>query len=130
MALQRLFYRLGCVGLASLFVLGALNKIVGYTDMRIRMAEAGLEPAGLLLPIVIALEGIGGLLVACGVRYAWLAAGALALHTLATNAVFHRFWELSGEIAALELSLFFKNVSIAGALVAIAAVEWHKAPSA
>ncbi|MEO1487817.1 MAG: hypothetical protein AAFR88_00055 [Pseudomonadota bacterium] len=32
----------------------------------------------------------------------WPYGGALALHTLATNAAFHRIWELSGTFAAVE----------------------------
>ncbi|MEL6921898.1 MAG: hypothetical protein AAFO77_12930, partial [Pseudomonadota bacterium] len=45
---------------------------------------------------------------------------ALAAFTIATNLVFHDFWNMTGDIAAMELSLFFKNVSIAGALLLVA----------
>jgi len=67
-----------------------------------------------------------GLALALGTRFAWVAAVMLALFTLATNALFHRFWELSGEIATLELSLFFKNVAIAGGLLALAGIEKNR----
>jgi putative oxidoreductase len=123
---SRIAYRVGCIGLASLFVLGALNKVSQFEITRATMSDVGLEPAGILLPLVIALEAIGGVMVATGLRLAWLAASALALFTMATNVIFHRFWELSGEIAALELSLFFKNIAIAGALIAVAAIEWQR----
>jgi putative oxidoreductase len=72
------------------------------------------------LPATIVLELVYGLMVAAGIRGHRSAAGALALFTLATNAVYHRFWELEGAMAALEQSLFFKNVAIAGALLFVA----------
>jgi len=81
------------------------------------MVDVGLAPAALLLPATILLELIGGLSVAYGRRPAIYAAPALFAFTLATNLWFHRFWELEGEIATLELSLFFKNIAIAGALL-------------
>ena len=111
----------GRIGLASLFLLGGINKILTFDTTLARMAEAGLHPAALLLPCVIAMELIGGALVAYGRWAASLAALALALFTLATNVYFHDFWNMQGDLAALELSLFFKNVAIAGALLFYAA---------
>ncbi|MEO0440428.1 MAG: DoxX family protein [Pseudomonadota bacterium] len=110
----------GRVGLASLFLLGGLNKILNYNPTLSNMREAGLEPAVFLLPLVIALELVGGSLVAIGNRMAGMAALLLAGFTIATNVAFHDFWTMEGERAALELSLFFKNISIAGALIFVA----------
>ena len=107
----------GRIALASLFLLGGLNKILNYTATLASMEAVGLSPAPLLLPLVIGLELIGGALVAFGRRGAALAALALAMFTLSTNVFFHDFWNMDGDIAALELSLFFKNVSITGGLL-------------
>jgi len=107
----------GRIGLASLFLLGGLNKILTYDETLMRMVSVGLQPAEWLLPLVITLELVGGALVAIGRRFAALAAFALAGFTLMTNFAFHDFWAMEGERATLELSLFFKNVSIAGALI-------------
>lgn len=112
--------------LASLFVLGGLNKILTYQNTLDSMVAAGLHPAGLLLPATIALEMIGGLCLMFGRLTGAVAAVALAGFTLVTNVIFHRFWELDGRIAELELSLFFKNVSIAGGLVVLAAFLWSR----
>ena len=112
----------GRFGLASLFLLGGINKIATFSETAERMESVGLAPALVLLPATIALELIGGVMLAFKIRFAWIAALALATFTLATNLYFHRFWELSGEIRALELSLFFKNVAIAGALAFAASV--------
>lgn len=112
----------GRAGLASLFILGGLNKLMTYGDVAARMESVGIAPAAVFLPLTILLEiGAGALLalgpiVAAG-RYGPPAALALAVFTIATNVFFHRFWELEGEIQELEISLFFKNVAIAGALV-------------
>nr|WP_070959403.1 DoxX family protein [Hyphomonas sp. Mor2] len=107
----------GRIALASLFILGGLNKVLNYTATLASMEAVGLSPPPLLLPLVIGLELIGGALVGFGRRGATLAALALAMFTLSTNIFFHDFWNMDGDIAALELSLFFKNVSIAGGLL-------------
>jgi putative oxidoreductase len=117
---------IGRVLLASLFILGGINKILNYAPTLAMMQKAGLEPAGLLLPITIALELGGGLLVAFGGKGASLAAFVLALFTIATNIVFHDFWNMTGDIAQLQLSLFFKNVSIAGGLLFVAAMQQRR----
>ena len=113
----------GRIALASLFLLGGLNKILNYGATLDSMEAVGLSPASLLLPLVIGLELGGGTLVAFGRRGAPFAAIALAIFTLATNVFYHNFWTMEGERAALELSLFFKNVAIAGALLALASIE-------
>ena len=111
----------GRIILASLFLLGGLNKIFTYGATLESMEVVGLSPAPLLLPLVITLELGGGILVAVGRNGAVLAALTLAIFTLATNVFFHNFWSMGGERAALELSLFFKNLSIAGGLLFYAA---------
>ena len=119
---SRLGQNFGRSVLASLFLLGGTNKLVNFDPTRQSMEGVGLEPAGLLLPIVIALELIGGALVALGRWFVAPAALLLALFTLATNFVFHDFWNMADDRSAHELSLFFKNVSIFGALIFVAAV--------
>ncbi|GAB5412527.1 MAG: hypothetical protein Cons2KO_01300 [Congregibacter sp.] len=113
---------LGRTTIASLFLLGGINKLLNYGATLESMERVGLEPATVLLPAVIALELVGGALVAIGRIYAAPAAIALAIFTLAANVFFHDFWNASDDLAALELSLFFKNVSIAGALIYVAGV--------
>ena len=55
-----------------------------------------------------------------------IAALVLAGFTLSTNFIFHDFWTMDGDRAALELSLFFKNVSIAGGLVLLGGMSGKK----
>jgi putative oxidoreductase len=112
--------------LASLFLLAGINKLLNFTPTLLRMQETGIPLSEIALPLTIALELIGGALLAWGRWGAWQAAAALALFTLATNALFHRFWQMPAETAPLELSLFFKNVAIAGALIMVSAQTWQR----
>ncbi len=114
---------LGCVLHASLFLLAGLNKLLNYADTLQIMADAGVRPAHLLLPLVIAFEIVAGGIVGVGQRYILPAAAALAAYTLITNAFFHAFWTISGREAALQLSLFFKNIAIAGGLLYVGAAH-------
>jgi putative oxidoreductase len=111
----------GRVVLASLFILAGINKMLNYAQTLQTMDQAGLSASQFLLPLVIALEFAGGCIVALGHRFLPIAAVSLALFTLATNLVFHRFWAISGPEGALELSLFFKNIAIVGALLYVGA---------
>jgi putative oxidoreductase len=116
----------GRVLLASLFILGGINKIVNYVPTLAMMQKVGLEPAALLLPLTILLELGGGLLVAFGRKWAAPAALLLGGFTLVTNYVFHDFWNMTGDTAMLQLSLFFKNIAVAGALFYVAGREAHR----
>ena len=126
MTIQSIGYLIGRAGLVSLFLLGGLNKLMSGDATLARLQETGMEPAAVFMWLTIALELCAGLTLALGTRLAWIAAVVLAAFTLATNAMFHQFWTLDGEIADLELSLFFKNVAIAGGLLALASVEHTK----
>jgi len=53
-----------------------------------------------------------------------IAALILAGFTLATNFFFHDFWTMDGNVRELELSLFFKNIAIAGALLFVATQQF------
>ena len=117
---------MGRSGLASLFILGSVNKVLSYADTQDRMVDVSLVPASILLPATILLELIGGVALVYGRRPAVVAGVALSLFTLATNYWFHDFWRMEGEIASLELSLFFKNVAIASALIFVASVEMRR----
>ncbi|WP_299041060.1 DoxX family protein [uncultured Tateyamaria sp.] len=112
---------IGRVLLASLFILGGLDKILDPDPSILRMTEVGMPLAHLLIYPVIALELGGGLLVAFA--RAWplrLAATALIVHTLAINLLLHPFWAAAPELARIEVSLFFKNIAVVGGLLIVA----------
>jgi putative oxidoreductase len=99
--------------LALLFILAGLAKAVGPQPFLEHMAAFGV-PA-FLLPAVIVLEVGGGIVLMLGWRLRD-AAGVLSLFCLLTALVFHH--DLANKA---ERTLFFKDIALAGALLAMAA---------
>ena len=117
----------GRIALASLFVLGGLNKILDASPTITRMSEAGVPWPALVVILVVAVELGAGLIVAAGrgfraARFVPLSAALLIAHTGLVNLIFHPFWLFDGVGAATELSLFFKNVSVMGGLAAVSSI--------
>ena len=92
--------------LSAIFVTAGINKVSGYTGTQTYMEAHGVP--GSLLPLVIALEMLGGLAVLLGVfsRYAGL---ALAAFCLAAAALFH-----SNFADQMQMTNFMKNLCMAG----------------
>ncbi|MBA4285207.1 MAG: DoxX family protein [Xanthomonadaceae bacterium] len=99
--------------LAAMFLLAGLNKISGYAGTVGYMESVGVP--GALLPAVIALEVIGALAIIVGFKTR-LVALALAGFTLAAAVLFH-----ANFADPVQMILFLKNVSIAGAFLLLAA---------
>ncbi len=91
--------------LAALFIIAGLGKIPGYEGTAGYMQSMGVP--GMLLPLVIALEIVGGLAIAVGYRTR-LAAFLLAGFTVLSGLIFHSPLDPS------EQTQFLKNLAIAG----------------
>jgi putative oxidoreductase len=111
---------------ASLFLLAGLNKLLDPAAAEAMLAGVGLRPVQVFSVATAAFEIGAGAALALGRRPAAVAGVMLAAFTLLTNVLFHRFWEMDGALARLELSLFFKNVAIAGGLTYVAVREWER----
>lgn len=110
-AFQDLAAPVGRVLLALMFLLAGLSKISGYAGMQGYMDSMGVP--GALLPLVIALEVLGGLALILG-WHTRIAAFLLAGFTLLTALIFH------SNIGDQTQYLFFmKNLSIAGGLLLV-----------
>jgi putative oxidoreductase len=99
--------------LASLFLLSALGKITAYSATAGYMASVGVP--GALLPLVIVIELLASLALILG----WQTRAVsllLAGFTLVAGALFHNNFA-----DQIQMVMFFKNVSIAGALLMLAA---------
>ena len=94
------------LSLAALFIVAGAEKIPGYDGVAGYMQSMGV-PGG-LLPLVIALELVGGLAVAVGYRTR-LAAFLLAGFSLLTALVFH-----NPIVDPAEQTQFLKNLAITG----------------
>jgi putative oxidoreductase len=103
----------GRILLASLFLLSGLGKITAYAATAGYMASVGV--AGALLPLVIVTELLGSLAIILGWQTR-VASLLLAAFTLVAGALFHNNFA-----DQIQMVMFVKNVSIAGALLMLAA---------
>jgi putative oxidoreductase len=108
---QDLAAPIGRILLALMFVLAGLNKISGYSGMQGYMDSMGVP--GALLPLVIALEVVGGLVLMLG-WHTRLTAFLLAGFTILATLIFH-----SNLGDQTQMLFFMKNLSIAGGLLLV-----------
>ena len=99
--------------LAAIFIQEGWGKIGGYEGAVAYMAKAGVP--GALLPIVIAVELLGGILIAIGWQTRLAAIGLGAFSILAALLFHMNFGDRNQEIH------FMKNLAIAGGFLALAA---------
>jgi len=96
--------------LGFIFVMAGFNKLgAGYAGTAGYMDSMGV-PGG-LLPLVIALEIMGGVMIILGYKIRW-AAISLAGFTLLAGIVFH-----SNFADQMQSILFMKNMAISGGLL-------------
>jgi putative oxidoreductase len=95
--------------IAVLFVLAGVAKILNPKPFLGHMTQFGVPT--FLLPAVIAVEIGGGLAVLIGWRLRE-AAGVLAIFCILTAAIFHHQLGIKAEV-----TLFFKDLAIAGGLL-------------
>jgi putative oxidoreductase len=103
----------GRILMAAIFVLAGFGKITQYAGTQAYMASMGVP--GALLPLVIALELGGGLLLIAGLQTRLIAL-ALAGFSLVSAVIFHS--NLADQTMFI---MFFKNVAMAGGFLIIAA---------
>lgn len=103
----------GRILLALMFLLAGIAKITGYAGTAAYMASAGVP--GAILPLVIALEVGGAIAIIIGFQTR-LVALALAGFSIIAAALFH-----SNFADQTQMTLFLKNVSVAGGFLILAA---------
>ena len=102
--------------LASLFVISGLGKLAAYAGTAGYMESVGVP--GALLPLVIALEVLGGLAIVAGYRTR-IVASLLAAFSIASAVLFHS--NLGDQIQQI---MFLKNFALAGGFITLAARGW------
>jgi putative oxidoreductase len=100
----------GRLMLAAIFVLSGWEKIWGYEGTAQYMQSQGVP--GILLPLVILVELVGGLLIVIGWQTR-LAAVALAGFTLVAAVLFHY------PVDEAQAIHFMKNLAISGGLLVL-----------
>ena len=112
---------IGRIFLALLFVVSGIGKITGYAGTAAVMASKGLPVVDILLPLTIAVELGGGLLLALGWKARW-AAAALFLFLIPTTLIFHQFWGIDPKLVQMQKIHFLKNVAIMGGMLMVLAL--------
>ena len=110
--MEKVSQLLARVFLGHIFLLAGLSKIGGYAETQGYMEAMGV-PGG-LLPLVIALEIIGGLAIIVGWKTK-LASIALAGFTVAAAVLFHNNFA-----DQTQMILFMKNIAITGGFLLLA----------
>jgi putative oxidoreductase len=105
--------------LAALFVLFGWSKLTGFAGTVGYMASVGAPLPTISAIIAVVMEFFVGLLIIAGF-YTRPLAVLLAIYTIGTALIGHHFWTMTGMQQMENMINFYKNVSIAGGLLALA----------
>lgn len=111
----------GRILLAVIFLVSGFGKVTGYSATAALMASKGLPAVGILLPLTIATELGGAILLVLGLKARW-AALWLFLFLIPTTLVFHAFWGIDPKLAGMQQIHFLKNLAIMGGMLMVAAL--------
>ncbi|WP_296194932.1 MULTISPECIES: DoxX family protein [unclassified Psychrobacter] len=109
--LQELSAPIGRLLLSMIFIFSGFTKITGYAATQGYMESMGVP--GMLLPLVIAVELLGGIAILLGFK-ARLVAILMAGFSIASALLFHQFW-----IDESQMNPFMKNIAMAGGFLMI-----------
>ena len=123
---SRASYLLATALLTYIFWWSGLNKVLDFQSALKEMEHFALKPAPLFAVLTIAVQLLGSLAIIACSRWAWLGAGALAVFTLSTIPVAHRFWSMTGMEAFLEKALVQDHFSVIGGLAVAAILAHHR----
>ncbi len=110
----------GRILLALIFITSGFSKISGFEGAAGYIASKGLPMASIAAALTILVELGGGLGVAFGFLTRW-AALALALFSVLAAVIFHNYWGVPAEQVMMQQINFWKNISIAGGFLVLAA---------
>ena len=111
---------LGRILLAALFVPAGFGKISGFEGTVGYIGSVGLPLPALGAIAAIMVELGLGLLLLLGFKTR-ISAIVLAVFTVAAAVFFHNYWALPADKAFVNQLMFWKNIGIAGGLLAFAA---------
>lgn len=112
---------LGRILIALLFVPAGWGKIAGFAGTVGYIASKGVPLPEVCAAIAIAAELGLALLLLVGWQARWAALG-LAVFTIVITFIFHNFWAVPEAQVMAQRMNFFKNMAIAGGVLAFAAL--------
>ncbi|PLC02775.1 DoxX family protein [Variovorax sp. RO1] len=111
---------IGRVLLAALFVPAGFGKLMGFAGTVGYISSVGAPLPQVAAVIAIVVELGLGLLLLVGFKTR-VSAIVLAIFTVAAAVLFHNYWGMPADKAFVNQLMFFKNIAIAGGLLAFAA---------
>ena len=120
-AYNQTFALLGRVLMALIFVYFGYMKLANFGGSVGYFTKWGFPMPQVMAAIAVLIELGFGLLLLIGWKTRWVAL-ALAVYCIIATAVAHRFWTYEAAQVFNQTSHFFKNVSIVGGLLFIAAM--------
>ncbi|MDR3101175.1 MAG: DoxX family protein [Paraburkholderia sp.] len=105
--------------LVTLFLMFGWPKLTGFSGTIAYMAHVGAPVPTLAAIIAVVMEVPVAILILLGF-YTRPLAVLLALYTIGTALIGHHFWTMTGTEQMQNMINFYKNVSIAGGLIALA----------
>ena len=99
--------------LVILYFVFGWAKLTDYSGTVGAMSHSGLPLPQIAALVATAVELLGAAALALGV-WARPIAGLLAIYTLATALIGHRYWEMTGAAQSANEINFYKNLSIMG----------------
>lgn len=111
---------IGRVLIALIFAYFGYMKAMNFGGTIGYFAKWGFPLPQAAAALAVIFELGGGILLIIGWKTRWVA-WALALYTVIATAVAHRYWTYPPDQAFNQMSHFFKNVSLIGGLLYVAA---------
>ena len=118
--LQNPLALLGRLLIAALFLPSGLSKIAGFAGTVGYVASVGLPAPQLLAAVAVVVEVGFTLLLVLGWGTRWVALG-MAVFTVLAGVLFHNFWAAPADQVMMQQINFWKNISIAGGFLVLAA---------
>jgi putative oxidoreductase len=118
--LQNPLALIGRVMLALIFVTSGFGKLMHFDGTAGYIASHGLPLASLVAALTIVVELGGGLALVFGFLTRW-AALALAVFSVLAGVIFHAYWAVPADQVMNMQIHFWKNISIAGGMLVLAA---------
>jgi len=115
--LERLGPLLGRILIALLFIPAGIKKATGFDGTVAYIASKNLPLPQVAAAGTIIVEVLVGLAFLVGFKTR-LAALIIAVFTVAAAVIFHNYWAMEGQAAMVNQIMFFKNLAIAGGLLA------------
>jgi putative oxidoreductase len=111
--------------MALIFIVAGIRKAMNYAGTLGYFSALGMPLPEVVLPLTILLELGGGIALLGGWQTGRIAV-VLALFSLASGLLAHRFWSVEPAQFGNQMNHFLKNVAMAGGFLLVATIELQR----